>query len=316
MTTMLENLLKQHDNFGGKEQIVKVLTLLEKVGSASIPDLRSNNIPDSTTYFLQYLEIIKKDKDKVSLVSKSIAGEIPLIIYQSLFEKIKTERLLHDFINERSLYYDRNQEYIFVKNNLIPLKFSALRNLLLNFDFFLKDKLIPFQFYIHPDLKEWFRDKVIPDIELSRINDNPLSNLIERRTHQEEAGKQAEMFALNYERRQRINHRNVGNIKIISELDTSAGYDIESYEDDNSLLLDKFIEVKSYTGIPSFFWSSNEVDTAKEKEDRYYLYLVDRDATDDKYYHPIQINDPASCLFSDGGWTHCEDGYFFEKKNY
>lgn len=312
---MIESLPKQHDNFGNKEQIVKVLTLLEKAGSVSTHSLRALNIPNSTINFLQYLEIIKKNEDKVSLASKIIAKKIPLIIYQSLFEKLKVERLLHNFINERSLYYDRNQECIFVKNNLIPLKFSAIRNLLLNFNLFLKDSLIPSQFYIHPDLKEWFRDNVIPNIEMSRRNDSPLHNLIERRTHQEEAGKQAEMFVLNHEKRQRINHVNVVNIRIISELDTSAGYDIESYKDDSSLLLDKFIEVKSYTGKPRFFWSSNEVNVAKEKKNRYYLYLVDRDAMGDKSYCPTQINDPANCLFSDGSWTHRDDGYFFENKN-
>lgn len=312
---MLENLLDQHDSFGGKEEIVKILTLLEDVDSVPVSDLRAINIPSSAINFLQCLGIIKKDKDRISLASRNITQKIPLVIYESLFDKLKEERLLHNFLNEKNLHYDPNSGCVFVKNNQIPLKFSTIRNLLIAFNFFLKDNLISSQFYIQPDFQDWFYKAVVPGIEVSRLTDNPLSRLIKRREHQEAAGKQAELFVLEYEKRQRKSHANAKNIKIISDIDTNAGYDIESYTSDSSLLLDKFIEVKSYTESPSFYWSSNEMETAKIKSSRYYLYLVNRDVMEDKNYHPIQIEDPARNLFSDSEWIYRDDGYFFEKNN-
>lgn len=309
---MLENLLKRYDNFGNQQNIAKILSSLEQSKSLPVSNLRTINIPQSTIDLLQCLAIIKEHKGRVSLVGKHAPLKMPLLIYQSLFQKLKEERLLHAFLHNRNIHQEQSR--IFIKNNVIPLKFSALRNLLIDFSLFVQDELISSQFYIYPDYQEWFCENVIPDIEASKLADNPLSRLINRRNQQEEIGKQAEEFVLEYERRQRKNHVKTGNIKIISELDTSAGYDIMSYMDDDSLLLDKFIEVKSYKGDAYFYWSDNEVKIAEVKHNQYYLYLVDRDFMGDKDYHPIQIENPASCLFSDDDWLCRNDGYFFEKK--
>jgi len=46
----------------------------------------------------------------------------------------------------------------------------------------------------------------------------------------------------------------------------NAGYDIQSFNDNKSIIIDKFIEVKSYEGTPYFYWSKNEVEVAKLKK--------------------------------------------------
>ena len=311
---MIENLLNQHQNLGNRRQIVKVLSLLEEIECASIRDLRSVNIPRVVINLLHYLEIVGKKENGVFLAVDAAAENVSLTVCRPLFAKLKEERLLHHFLNERSVYYDPIERRIFVKNNQIPLKFSSLRNLLIDFDVFLFDGLIPSQFCINPNLQEWFGENVAPAIEESRRGDNPLSELLELRARQAAAGKRAEMFVLEYEKRQRKNHKSADNIRIISEIDANAGYDIESYQSDDSLLLDKFIEVKSYVESTSFYWSANEMKSAQERGDSYHLYLVDGDEINRRGYCPLHIKNPVTMLSHNPDWVCRDDGCFYEKK--
>ena len=308
---MLENLLKTYDSLGDKEQISKIIDLLK--GGESLPksNFHTIGISKGAIELLRFLEIIEETNGRIKLLKTGSNEKISFLVFQSLFLKLSKERKLHEFINARNIFYDDGQ--IFVKNNLIPLHFSSIRNLLINFDLFQKDELIKSQFIIASSYQEWFQKNVTPLIEVSQLNDRPLNGFLEHQKQQEELGKQAEKFVLEYEKRQRINHPNVENIKIISEHDVGAGYDIQSYASDDSLLLDKFIEVKSYQNEPSFYWSANEVKTAKKEREQYYLYLVDRGSIGDKSYHPIQIKNPDQTLFSSTEWTHESDGYLFKK---
>lgn len=308
---MLENLLKAYDSFGDKEEISKIIDLLK--GGESLPkgNFHTIGIPKGAIELLRFLEIIEETNGRIKLPKIGNNAEVSLLIFESLFSKLSKERKLHEFINARNIFHDDGQ--IFVKNNFIPLHFSSIRNLLINFDLFQKDDLIKSQFIIASPYQEWFQNNVIPLIEVSQLNDRPLNGFLERQKQQEELGKQAEKFVLEYEKRQRINHPNVENIKIISEQDVGAGYDIQSYACDDSLLLDKLIEVKSYQNEPIFYWSANEVKTAQKEREQYYLYLVDRGSIGDKNYHPTKIKNPAQTLFSDAEWTHESDGYLFKK---
>lgn len=63
----------------------------------------------------------------------------------------------------------------------------------------------------------------------------------------------------------------------ISEYNVSAGYDIVSFVSIESLIPDKFIEVKSCSDERWIFYiSKNELDVAKRKQDSYFLYLYNR----------------------------------------
>ena len=55
----------------------------------------------------------------------------------------------------------------------------------------------------------------------------------------------------------RIGHPLCENIKRISEIDVSAGYDIVSFNSSQSQKLDRFIEVKAISNN-GFYWSKNE----------------------------------------------------------
>ena len=124
---------------------------------------------------------------------------------------------------------------------------------------------------------------------------------------------QSERFVLNYEKLERTKNPRHNNIKIIPENDVSAGYDIQSYKNDESMLLDKFIEVKSYSGSPYFYWSKNEIEVAKQERDNYFLYLINRDEMNNKNYCPTIIQNPAKNILNNQNWQKDCQTWKFEK---
>jgi hypothetical protein len=55
---------------------------------------------------------------------------------------------------------------------------------------------------------------------------------------------------------------------------------------------DRFIEVKSFSGVPSFHWSRNEMDVSRIMKSQYFLYLVDRSQMNKEGYAPLIIQNP------------------------
>jgi len=88
-------------------------------------------------------------------------------------------------------------------------------------------------------------------------------------------GKKGEEFVLEYEKNNLISldRSDLANkVKMISELDCTAGFDILSYFDDGS---EKYIEVKSTTGnLNNFYLTINEFKVARELKESYYIYKV------------------------------------------
>jgi hypothetical protein len=97
---------------------------------------------------------------------------------------------------------------------------------------------------------------------------------------QKKVGQIAEKIVLEYERERlkKINClKKSNNVEQISDEWANKGYDIESFNDQESYdeIPDRFIEVKGTTGKKfSIFWSENEIKTAKEIGDRYWIYFV------------------------------------------
>ena len=74
------------------------------------------------------------------------------------------------------------------------------------------------------------------------------------------------------------------------------------YDDLDSFIVDRFIEVKSYEKEISFFWSRNEVQKAQELNEKYYLYLVDRLLMKDEKYIPRVFQNPYEKIFKNELW--------------
>jgi hypothetical protein len=93
-------------------------------------------------------------------------------------------------------------------------------------------------------------------------------------------GQIAEKIVLEYEK-ERLKKmdcvKKANNVKQISDDWANKGYDIESFNDQESYdeVPDRFIEVKGTTGKKfNIFWSENEVKTAKMIGDRYWIYFI------------------------------------------
>ena len=128
---------------------------------------------------------------------------------------------------------------------------------------------------------------------------------------QQEDGELGERFVLEYETK-RISR--FGKLpKLISPIDVGAGYDILSYNGEESTSYDRYIEVKSFRGKPHFFWSSNEKRIAELFGENYFLYLVDLCAVEksEEEYIPQIIQNPATNLNSDN-WLIEPNSYFIQ----
>lgn len=115
-------------------------------------------------------------------------------------------------------------------------------------------------------------------------------------------GELAEKWALEYERKRLQLTKHFDKVKIISKIDVGAGFDILSYECENSSIYDRFIEVKSFKSIPQFFWTKNESEVASIKGKNYFIYLVDIEMILNEKYEPIILQNPHVILNEGNDW--------------
>lgn len=182
------------------------------------------------------------------------------------------------------------------KNELLPLCLSGIRNTLISQGF-----LIPIRdiqsthFFIAP-----VYENLIAKYCKDKRKQFSIEMLKKQLEDNEIAGEKAELFVLSFEK-QRIGHPLCEEIKRISEIDTSAGYDVVSFNSCQSRVPDRFIEVKAISSS-GFYWSKNEYDIAKLKGEQYYLYLVELSRINDPVYVPEMIQDPASVIMNADEW--------------
>lgn len=62
----------------------------------------------------------------------------------------------------------------------------------------------------------------------------------------------------------RLTYNDMGNDCLVTDEFANAGYDIESFQNLDSIIIDRFIEVKSFENKIQFYWSKNELEKAKE----------------------------------------------------
>ena len=205
--------------------------------------------------------------------------------------------------------YDIEKSQISFRNELLPLSFASIRNVLVSQEFLLiereEHKTV---FWVHPDFEDMlarFCKKSSNALTLEQLKLRLEANSI--------AGAKAESFVLEYEKRRICNPMLQKRIKQISEVDACAGYDILSYESDTSTCYDRFIEVKAVSRNQSFFWSKNELEIAKLQGEKYVLYLVDLSRIGDDKYCPEMISNPALSIMSSSDWIVEPESYHIRK---
>jgi hypothetical protein len=87
------------------------------------------------------------------------------------------------------------------------------------------------------------------------------------------------------------------------------------YKKLKEIIIGKYIEVKSYSGEPYFYWSINEVKVAEKEKNNYFLYLVNRDEMGNNNYSPIIIKNPYESVFNNDEWSKEPQSWKFELKD-
>lgn len=223
----------------------------------------------------------------------------------------KNDDIFYDIFCPSNISYDIIYRLIQIENSAFHFRYANFRQLLINFNFLHPhpDRNIG-KFIINSRYKKLFDKELMPEIKKRKIGFTELEKMLEQK---QIYGREAEEFALEFERKRLISHPNAKGIEIISEYDIAAGYDITSFESTGSIENDRFIEVKSFSGILSFHWSRNEIDVARIKKDKYLLYLVDRNKMKDSDYSPIIIQNPYDTVMQNNQWTKKPDSYFISK---
>ena len=245
--------------------------------------------------FLAYLKLVDvmdnviiPTEEMMQLSGKNKEDIINIII------KLCLSNMVEDGIfSQESLGFDTDKGHLSIKRSAFPLEYAAIRNFLTvagalekehNGEICVTDS---YENIFAKDLKS-YRQKLT------------LEELLKQKEEQSQRGLEAEEFVLELERN-RLPLK-AYKIKRISDFDVAAGYDIVSYDSNESMKYDRFIEVKCYLGKPHFYWSENECDTARQKGSKYILCLVDYTRIKEPGYTPQYIRNPYDDIFTNENW--------------
>lgn len=318
---MLNELLK-HDDLGDADEISFVLfQALTTDRKQSIQDVRKfcasqmfsiSSSFDGIVQLLAFANIIDANDRNVVINTRKFApkenkGRNDYFrsshFFDCLFERLKELDSVGDIFNEKNLRFSHTRNQYYVKSHLIRYKFLTIRNLLLKLAFLERDETIPDHLLIATHFTRFFEETIIsgikttPDLTAFTIDD-----LNKTLGQMAEFGKTGEMFALSYEQKRLKGHAQMNQIRRISDDHVSAGYDISSFDNLDSFINDRFIEVKTYSNEIVFYWSKQEVAVAKDLQNKYWLYLVDDTQITSGDYAPKMIQDPYRKIFENEQW--------------
>jgi len=320
--------LSKYENLGTPNYHFELLRTLrdgqdENWSVNNVGELFHNRIIDGRTLFdgclplLDHIGVINIDADeKVSadepfleyLVSENLM--IDRFVEKLLFT-LNDDPVFHDIFCSEFISRDIIYHSIQIDNSAFPLKLSGFKQLLIDFNVLQEHPTKEFNKYIiNGRYKKIFDKLVLPEIKKRKVGIEELQKSLEQK---QIYGEEAEKFVLEFEDK-RLNRSKI--IDWVAEYSTNDGYDIASYENETSKEHDRFIEVKSYSGKPYFFWSRNEMDIARIKKLSYYIYLVNRDSMNDPDYEPTIIRDPYENIYkNEQDWDQTIEKIRFEIKS-
>jgi hypothetical protein len=245
----------------------------------------------------------------------SISREIyPILEDATLLNRYMIETTLkllfeNEILTAEMFTYDIDQRSLSFRNELLPLSCAPIRNVLISQSLLnVKRDMSKSTFWVHPDYENtlgyYFKDSK---------RKHTLKQLKARLEADSVAGEQAESFALEYERHRISNKILRSQIKLISEIDVSAGYDLISFQSNQSAYYDRFIEVKAISHSYGFYWSKNEIEIAKLQGEKYCLYLVNLSKIGVEDYEPTIISNPALTIINSQDWLIEPESYYIRK---
>ena len=323
--------LSQYENLGTPKFFHELFLQLNisdrKWTRNNIREYFYNRVIDNLTIFdgclllAEQIGAIITDKDGIVHLNQSLCSSLVSEKYLSnkLLEMIlveaKNDEIFNNIFCSRYISYDIIYKLIQIEIAAFQFRYANLRQLLISFNFISvhPDKNIR-KLIVNSKYKKLFDQELMPEIKRRKIGVGELEKMLEQK---QICGKEAESFVFEFEKKRLASHPKLGNIEIISDYDVAAGYDIVSYEDENSTENDRFIEVKSFSGTLSFHWSNNEIDVSRIKKTKYFLYLVDRDKMNEDNYEPRMVRNPHKEIMEMGLnsiWDKKAEGYFIVEK--
>lgn len=298
-------------NINGLLFLVSILSGKKKVGFNEIVNRCSHekNITihcSGAVSFLEYLGYIEQESgvvivtDKLDMLQLKNGEKVIKQFVKDCIVKLTEEGLF----DSDCTGFDSEKGHLSIKRSAFPLEYAAIRNFLTVAGAL--EKETNGEICISESYEYDFSSQL-----RSRKEKFTLEQLMQRQEEQSKRGLAAEEFVLKLERN-RLPQK-AYNIKRISDFDVSAGYDIVSFENINSCIYDRFIEVKCYIGKPHFYWSENETDVAKIKGKKYILCLVDYTKINVPGYEPEYITNPYEEIFKNENWLVSSASYKVQK---
>lgn len=311
---MLSEKIEKSSDLADREGILFVFkSLLSGVTSIdALSKLRLHNSGkinvniELTLELFHLLKLLDFNSNKTIFANQFLRNNIHNEVdFEFFFTKALLNFLLYNGYIDRSkiVFDDVENNFIFLRS-AIKYKYASLRNLMLSFD--MVKKRYDGSYILNSSFLDLLQNN---NLEIQKLNEKKLFELLELQRNNGELG---ENFVLEYERKRLLSHKEVNKIKRISNVDVCAGYDILSFNDQFSESLSRFIEVKTYSGRPHFYWSKNEINVARLRHINYYLYLVDISKINDFDYIPHIICDPNTYFASSDKWVISAQSYLYE----
>lgn len=266
---------------------------------------------DGCLPLLKFMGILTLDKElKIRLQhlpSESLTNQDKFnhwFIEYFLFQILSKDKWFQIIFNDENISFDTIYNNILIKSSAFTFKHSNIRQLLLDFGFLvIHPDLRIKDFIVNPLYKNIFDKEILSKMKKPNLSKEQLLRLIkEQNLH----GEEAEIFVLSYERK-RLNYQK--EVIKISDYNVSAGFDILSFNTEDSDRADRYIEVKSYSGDIRFFLSRNEIETANTNRKSFFLYLVDREKMHDEGYIPLIIANPYNEVIVSNSWKKIPQNY-------
>lgn len=298
-------------NIDGILFLVSIMAGKEKISRDEIRNrcfLEKNitiNCPGAVAFF-EYLRLVNTTSNTViplpelnTLAAKSndeIIFRLATLCVNHLVEE--------GIFDKNATGFDSEKGRLTIKRSAFPLAYAAVRNFLIMIgalDNEENGEICVAENY-ESDWVEQLRN---------RRKKVTMEQLLRQQEDQSKRGLEAEEFVLKLERLRlpELSQK----IKRISDIDVAAGYDIVSYENNDSEHYDRFIEVKCYIGSLHFFLSENELDVARIKADKYILCLVDYLKMEEPGYQPKFIRNPYETIFNSDKWFINPSSYRIQK---
>jgi hypothetical protein len=295
----MEAELRHYSSIGNKAGILlfcKEVMSGERKDYASVKALCSfkNGVElnfNSAVTLFSYLGILIKQEDILFSSSFEFINDNQLLIDNLCilcFSKLIEEELL----NINKIKFNEEEFEILAPKSAFKLEAAIFRNMLIELDAIILNDSNEFIF------RKKYEHVFIDQIKKHRIKKTQ-EKLLKELAEKQKIGAEGELFVFQYEQLRLLGHPFLKNVRIISDIDISAGYDIISFKNIASLKIDNFIEVKTFIGKPHFYWSSNEISQARLRRENYSIYLIDYNKIGELNYKPEIICDPYATIIGD-----------------